>query len=221
MPANATDQQHGRQRQLLLLQLHPGARDLAILAVAAARDQIVGQFLDLGKIPFRALDEHQRRSGVAVGHLDRVLRLLEIAGNGGLQFCKGLRLEFALRVLDRLQGVRNLGGGGGGFLGERRDLLFIFFIGRDGGETIQLGMRHPCRGGQIVGKFRLPDRPGDQRIDRGLVRPQRHQRIGPDPEQNQHQQRRRELNFPGQADVLDPAEHINPSTRRFQRNTDR
>jgi hypothetical protein len=75
-------------------------------------------------------------------------------------------------------------------------------------------MRGPHRGGEIVGKFRLPDRPGDQRVDRSLIRPQRLQGVGANPDQHQNQERRRKLNLPGQADVLDPAEHITPSTRR-------
>ena len=92
--------------------LHPGAGDLAILAVAAARDQIVGQFLDIGEIPLRALDEQQRRSGIAVGHLDGVLGLLEIARDGGFQFFQAIRFGAALSAFDRLQGVRDLRGGG-------------------------------------------------------------------------------------------------------------
>ena len=210
MPAKATTSKHDHQRQLLLIQLHPGTRDLAILALAAARDQIVGQLLDVGKTLFRALDEHQRRSGVAIGHLDRAFRFLEIARNGSVEFFKGLRLEIALGAFDRLQGLRNLGGGGGGFLGHRLDFLLVLFIGRGSRQAVQLGMRRPGRGGKIVRKFRLPDRPGDQRVDRSLVRPQRLQCISADADQNQDQEGRRELNFPGQADILDPAEHINP-----------
>jgi len=72
-----------------LFEPDPGTRNLAIFAVAAARDQVVRQFLDIGEISLRALDEHQRRSGVAVGHLDRVLRLLEITGNRGFQLFPG------------------------------------------------------------------------------------------------------------------------------------
>jgi len=196
--------------QLLLLQPDSGTCNLTILAVAAARDQIVGQFLDIGKIAFRAFDKHQRRAGVAVGHLDRVLRLLEIACNGGFQFFKGVRLEVALSAFNRLQGVRNFRRGDGGFPGDGGNLLVILFIGRGGGETVQLGMRRPRRAGQLVRKFRLPDRSRDKRVDRGLTRPQRQQCVDADTDQNQDQKRWRELNFPGQADVFDPAEHTNP-----------
>ena len=82
-------QQHRHQRQLLLFQPHPGTRNLAILAFAAARDQVVRQFLDIGKTSLRALDEQQRRAGIAVGHLDRIFRLLEITGDGRFELSKG------------------------------------------------------------------------------------------------------------------------------------
>jgi hypothetical protein len=207
-------QQHGHQRQLLLLEPYSGTGNLAILAVAAPRDQVVGQLVDIGEIPFRALDEHHRRSGIAVGHLDGVFRLLEIAGDGRLQFYQAIRFRFTLSGFDRLQGLRDLRGGSGGFLGDGFNFFGIGFIGRGRRQPVQLGVRHPGRGGEFVGQFGLPHRPRDQRIDCGLVRPQRLQGIGADAYQDQDQERRRELNFPGQPYIFDPAEHINPSRRR-------
>ena len=113
--------------------------------------------------------------------------------------------------LDRLQGLRDLGGGGGGFLGHGLDLFLILFIGRGSCETIELGMRRPRCDGKVAREFRLPHRPGDQRVHGELVRLQRMQGVGTDPDQKQDQERRRELDFPGQANIFDPAEHIRPS----------
>ena len=56
--------------------------------------------------------------------------------------------------------------------------------------------------------------PEDKRVDGGLVRAQRLQGKGADADQNQDQECRRELYFPGQPDIFDPAEHIDPSMRR-------
>ena len=49
---------------------------------------------------------------------------------------------------------------------------------------------------EIVRELGLPDRPRDERIDRGLVRPQRQQGVGAHADQNQDQEGRRGRNKP-------------------------
>jgi hypothetical protein len=219
IPANATARKHGRQRDLLLLERDPGTGNLAVLALAAMHDQVIGQLFDDGKVSLRALDEHQGRSGVTVSHLDRVFRLLEIACNRSLQLVESRRADRVLDAFNSLQRLGNLAGRRGGFLGHRSYFLLVLFVGCGGSKTIELGMRRPHRCGEVGGQFRLPDRPGHQRVDGGLIRPQRLQRIGAEPDQDDDQEGWRELDFPRKTDVLDPAEHGIPSVRRSPHNS--
>ena len=74
--AENDDEQHDANEQgLLLLERGIVHRDFTIADVLAGLSQIVDKFFDCRKTTRRARHQHQRRAGVAVGHVDDAVRL--------------------------------------------------------------------------------------------------------------------------------------------------